>query len=191
MAFNIGGEALTTDDVVCLLGFDNVESDFAVGGEISDASEILNMLRPIAMAKGGKLSRSDIPEKEYRKLVGMIASTGATTKAFFNLYEIDYDGKEGQRLAKVLVNGYPYMKEMRAERDRILAEHGVSINGDCKKEDLFDVLISASVQAFEKYRTKIFNFEAEKIAAVGTSEKVSSEGGKNDTTSVKNWGGKV
>ncbi len=191
MAFSVSGETLSTDDIVCLLGFDDVENDFGVGGKVSDMSEILDKIRPIAEAKGGKLSKNDIPENEYRKLVRMIASTGATTKAFFNLYEIDYDGKEGQRLAKVWENGYPYMKEMRAERDRILAEHNVSMTGNCKKEDLFDVLIDASVQAFEKYRTKIFNFEAEKIATIGIPEKAVSEGGKNDTTSVKNLGGKV
>lgn len=195
MAFNAGGEDLTTDDVVCLLGFDDVENDFGRSGETSDASEILNMIRPIAAAKGGKLSRSDIPEKEYRKLVGMIASTGATTKAFFNLYDIDYDGKEGQRLAKVWVNGYPCMKEMRAERDRILTEHGVSMNGECKKEDLFDVLISASLKAFEKYRKEIFNFESIKYESVAQKlEEENASSVRQDAksqVSTKGTGGKV
>lgn len=194
MALAPPGMELSTDDIVCLLGFDEIESDFGRTTEKSDVSEILKELRPIAQAKGGKLSRSDIPEKDYRKLVGMIASTGATTTAFFKLYDIDYDGKDGQRLAKVWVNGYPYMKEMRAERDRILAEHGVSMAGGSKKEDLFDVLIDASIQAFEKYKSQIFNFEAERIMSVkngkNTKQGALSED-KKSVPSTKNGCGKV
>ena len=194
MAFGFDGEELTTGDIVCLLGFDDVENDFGGTGKgSSDVSEILSMIRPIAMAKGGKLSRSDIPEREYRKLVGKIASTGATTSAFFHLYGIEYDGKEMHRLSKVWVKGYPYMQEMRAERDRILAEHGVSMHGGCKKEDLFDVLIGASVQAFEKYKDQIFNFEAERIAGqtvLPTASVVEDKKGQQ-TSASKNSGGKV
>ncbi len=161
MAFVPEGSELTTDDIACLLGFDGVKSDFGDGYETSNVSEILHNARNIAMQKGGKLTRADLPESDYRRLINMIASTGATTSAFFKLYDIDYEGKEGQRLSRVWVDKYPYMKEMRAERDRILKENGVSMNGDCKKEDLFDVLIVASLQAFEKFKPQIFNFEAE------------------------------
>jgi len=193
MSFSPDLSEISTEDVAYLLGYGDIKNDFGKESNHSEFTDLLTNIRIIASQKGGKLSRSDIAENDYRKIIGFIASTGATTTSFFKLYDIDYDGKDGKRLAKIWVNGYPYMSEMRAERDRILAEHGLSMSGDCKKEDLFDVLIDASTQAFEKYKSQIFNFEVEKITQANQKDESTQKQFPADKNSgfSKTDGGKV
>jgi hypothetical protein len=162
-AANPAGERLTTSDVLSIFGFAGAENDFKDSSKQFGVEKILNRLMPIARANGGKLSRKDIPEQDYRQLLSKISATGATTKAFFYLYDIDYEGKTNGRLGRVFVKGYPYMREMRAERDRIMAKKGVSFSGGNSKEELYDVLIDASKQAYNKYRSQIFNFEEDAV----------------------------
>lgn len=174
------GMMLTTADVVGLLGFKDVKNDFGREGEMTDFGEFTLRIQKIAAQNGGKLSKKDLTANDYRKLQKIVASTGATSSAYLNVFDVEYDGKANHRLAKTWVDKYPYMQEMRAERDRILAEHGVSINGTSKKEDLFDVLIVASMEAFKKYKSQIFNFEAE---IVTRAEKDAMRKGENFSSS--------
>lgn len=174
MTFSSDGTALSPNDVLALLDFEDVENDLIDVGNETFKNDIIEKLRLEAEKKGGKLSRSDIDDKDYRKVCFKAAALGATTKGFFKFYGIDYDGKDNQRLSKVWVKDFPFMKEMRAERDRLMASAGVSFYGGCKKEDLFDALIDASIQAYEKYKSQIYNFEGS-LLEKGRSEKYSQK----------------
>ncbi len=162
------GENISTYDVLKLLGVQFVDNKFKSGvAEEKDIEPVMASLQKIAESQDGKLYFKDIPKDSYRDIVLKSVRLGVPTKAFFKLYDIDYvDGRNNARLDKIHVDKYPYIDEMRKRKQQLIQESGISAeNGHCK-EEIFEENIRASLQTYEEFKEKIYNFEDKAVAVV-------------------------
>lgn len=158
-----GGEAVSTHDVLEILGLSEYENNFRVSSaKPVDLSEIMLELKELADNQEGKLYRKDIPNNLYRKIVDKAVKHGITVKAYFNTFNIEYvDGVNTERLKMIYVTKYPYLAEMRKMRDGIVVESGVSLENGYTKEQVFEERVRASKFAYEEYKSQIYNFSQE------------------------------
>lgn len=165
------GENISTYDVLKLLGIQFIDNKFkGIVAEEKDIEPVMVALQDLSKKQDGKLRFKDIPKGDYRDIVLKSVRLGVPTKAFFKLYDIDYvDGRNNARLDKIHVDKYPYIDEMRKRKKQLIEESGISAeNGHCK-EEIFEENIKASLQTYEEFKEKIYNFE-DKVVAVPKSD---------------------
>lgn len=165
------GENISTYDVLKLLGIQFIDNKFkGIVAEEKDIEPVMVALQDLSKKQDGKLRFKDIPKGVYRDIVLKSVRLGVPTKAFFKLYDIGYvDGRNNARLDKIHVDKYPYIDEMRKRKKQLIEESGISAeNGHCK-EEIFEENIKASLQTYEEFKEKIYNFE-DKIVAVPKSD---------------------
>ncbi len=147
------GEAVTNDDVLFTLGFEDIKNKMKDKEfKSKDIKEIMYEAKTIAEKNGGVLSREDLENSKCRAVAINAAKLGVPVKELFRVYEVDYaHGKKIPRLSRVKMQECPYINEMRERRDQLMRDSGVSIeNGNCK-EEVFEKRVEAALQAYSEY----------------------------------------
>lgn len=154
------GEKLSKADVVELLDLNDSMAVFKQGRvEVESIEPIMNKLRDLADKNGGSITRGDIEEREYRKLLAESMRQGCYLSGLFDAYKINYTGgRSNKRLKKAYSNQFPFMDEMKKERDDDFSRF-LKQNQSLTKEEKFEAYLEICLGVYQKYKSKVYNFE--------------------------------
>ena len=104
----------------------------------------------------------ELNRKTYHLIVRKAVSLGVSVDDVFNMYGLKCNGININRLSKVFVDEIPYLQEMKARRNELMKETGISLeNGFCK-EEVFEAKLRVCKQVYNEFKEKIYNFVPEK-----------------------------
>ena len=162
--FNSGsGRLLTTGEVIESLGVPLIKNkfkEFTNEKFIDLKSEVNNIKMSLS---NNEVRRVDIPNWLYRTIEMYSRRKGISLHEFFNGYGLDYvDYKKYDNLNFVIVKKYPYIDEMKKDRDDKVNEYN-SKNGSASAEERFEAYIRICNEVYDSYRDKIANYDKEDL----------------------------
>ena len=150
---------LTTEELVNFLQIELVENDFKDENNNTAINELLliSELRRIADQNGGHLNHKLLTDEQYRNLLKISKKYGVFPVDFVKDLGISYtSGRRVSAYSRFYINDYPYLYDMRADRDRLLAKNK-EINNVCE-EKAFIIYLSICKEVYDKYKQKIFDW---------------------------------
>lgn len=147
-----------------LLGFSSSTHRF----EFNKNSEQLNLdeimskyIQKLDNEERYKISVKDISSVDYTRLQRYAQKNNIPFETLFNNYALEYvNGINVKHLQSVQVKHYPYINEMREERDRLF-ETFANQNNDLPEEYLFEEYLKICQSVYEKYKDKIHTFNTD------------------------------
>lgn len=151
------GAVLTSKDVLTVLGIENVESNFNdTTVQDLDIEEIMQDIK--ANYDGTMVKLNTIKNSDYRKICKKAISMGIFVSDLFKMYGMKCNGLKIERLSRIYLNEIPYINEMIERKHELIKESGISIaNGNCK-EEIMEITLKASLQAYEEFKGLIADF---------------------------------
>ena len=153
MATMNGEEANTTEVANMLLTFNPLKDKERAKVDLCGEIEKLTAL---AKQHGGALKKGDIPSTVYDKIYKISCRNGVSIEKLLKSHDIVYKGGlQGNRFSKITISEFPYMEQMRAERDRIVAASGISVENGYTKEEAFENWVLTCVNVYTRFEPKI------------------------------------
>jgi len=150
---------LTTEELIEFLQVKMVENDFNQVKDYAAINEValIEELREIALQNGNLLARQLLTEQQYSNLLKISKKYGMYPVDFISSLGISYvSGRRVSAYSRCYVSDYPYLYEMRAERDKMLAKNKV-IN-KVSEEEAFVIYLDICREVYDKYKQKIFDW---------------------------------
>ena len=155
-----GEKALATLDVLEILGLDGVDNNLKGKPTKIDIDAEMQPLQELAQTKNGRLLWTDIDTAAYNRIYRYTCRAGISMKDHMESYGIDYQAPRTikNRMGRVMVLEYPFMKQMKARLADLMQEGGISLaNGNCI-EEVFEARLACSKQVFAEFEDRISDY---------------------------------
>lgn len=154
------GKPVSSAELVALLGNEdeyNIFDNYTSIEELDFESQIVPLIN-LANANGNVLYTRDIDSRTYRMLNEYCSRTGTTIKEYFDDFGINYlTFKPMQKYSFVTVDKFPFIDEMRRERDKAYDQFKQD-NPDLVREELFEQYLEICKRVYSKYKKEIEKF---------------------------------
>lgn len=154
------GKPISTKELVELLGsYDNADvfSDTTEIRELDYEADIVPLVTH-ARNHGNQISAKDIPHSLYRSILDHALRHSTTISDFFDDFGVEYiDARQNQMFVKLYVETFPYIHEMKQERD-ILTTQLQNEHPEFTKEEFFEGYLEICKSVYSKYKEKIASF---------------------------------
>jgi len=154
------GCKISTRDLIEYLGFEDVDEAFKpyTNSKEFNVEEVMDKMLAIAEEQGGKIYRKDLDDVEYRELLNYARRLGSSIFDIFMQYNIEYaDYKKYKVFDYIFVDNYPYIDEMRKERDLKMAEFDKQ-NPGMLDTIRFEFYLRICKEIYFKYKDKIATY---------------------------------
>lgn len=147
------GETFSKKEWLDIFGLGDVENRFRhVEKKEKDIEQV--MLKIKNEHPSGFFAK-DLNKSEYRLVLKKAIKMGASVKDICSLYGIEYRGAKIERLSRVKVEEVPLLKEMKARRNSLIKNSGVSfMNGYCE-EEIFENKLKIMKQVYLEFKDKL------------------------------------
>lgn len=150
-----------------IFGLDEVEHKFqtTANQEEINVEGIMNELK--LKYQDNIINMRELDPKDYRTILKKAVSLNISMSDLFKSYGLKSNSVKSERLSKVWVKEIPYLDEMKALRDKIMAETKISLENGCCKEEVFESKLKAVLKVYEEYKEKLESFLPEQYE-IGT-----------------------
>jgi len=108
-----------------------------------------------------EITKEDMSRHDYYILLSASAKVGTYLNDFLKVYGIKYRGQKHKRLSGAFFDEIPCLENMRSERDSEFERQ--TAKRELTTEEKFECYVDACQKAYEKYKSKIFNFMDEEM----------------------------
>ncbi len=147
------GESFTNEEILAIMELDVDHNLKNISEKQVDVDSIMSKCKDKKVVK-----YTDFDGAEYRALLSQSIKLGIPMTELFKSYGIEYHGKNRDRLSARVVDKMPYLKEMKARRDKLLAKSTVNKENGCCKEEIFEEKVRICKQVYGEFKDKIYNF---------------------------------
>lgn len=151
------GKPVSTKELVEMLGsYDNADvfSDTTEIRELDYEKDIVPLIT-FARANGGTISAKDIPHSLYRNILDHASRNATTISDFFDDFGVEYtDARKNQTFVRLYVERFPYIHEMKQERD-VLTKQLQDSHPEFTKEEFFEHYLEVCKSVYLKYKPLI------------------------------------
>jgi hypothetical protein len=154
------GKPMSTREFIEFLGYEDTHGTFKSYTNLRtlNLNELFAYLQKIGAQRNGDIFRTDIPNGEYKLLVEYVARNKTTIKDVLAAANLNYRDYRNYKLFNcIYVSEYPFIAEMRADRDAIMAIVDANNPGLCDAKR-FEEYIKICKEVYAKYKSKIENF---------------------------------
>ena len=151
------GKPTSTKELVEMLGAEDTTDAFQDFTEIRDLDFDKDIAPLIEIAKRNNhtISARHIPHSTYRTILDFAARNSTTISDLFAEFNIKYeDSRQNQVFVKLCVDKFPYLHEMRQERDR-LAIMLEQEHPEFTKEEFFENYLEICKAVYQQFKPQI------------------------------------
>lgn len=156
------GVPISMTDFVNIMGFEDVKHSFLkkFTGTIHDIEKIIsNIKAECNTLKKTDLKASDLSRKDYDVLCEYAIRTNTSLSKIFEKHGLKYIDQGNKEIFDfVYISKYPFLNEMRQERDEMMNEFKKQ-NPSMVKEDLFENYLLICKSVYESHKQKIHTFQ--------------------------------
>ena len=158
------GQKFSKKEWLALLGFDGFENRFSDHAEETKEIDISSIMEKLKEQFGEtEFGAKDIDRRQYRDIVNYARQYAISVKDVFARYGLNYKGIDLKRLNHATMTKIPYFEEMKALRDKLIEESGISLENGNSEEEVFEAKVRAVQQAYEAYEERIMSLDDENI----------------------------
>jgi len=153
------GEKLSTRELVEMLGFEDQEETFKAKTDARhfDIDSFMESMLDFANDQDGKVYKNNISNSNYRELQDYAKRLDKTVYQLFDDYNIEYvDFREYENLSYIFVSEYPFIDQMRAERDERMQKF-CRENPDMPHTWQFEKYLKICKEVYIKYNKKFIS----------------------------------
>ncbi len=155
------GQKFSKKEWLVLFGLEDFENKFAEKSEFENVDIAIVMQKLKDKFGDAEFSAKDIDRYMYRKILKFATQYAISVKSIFDEYSLNYRGINIKRLNHVTMQEIPYFKEMKALRDKLIEQSGISLQNGNTEEECLEAKIKAVQQAYKEYEQKIESFGQE------------------------------
>ena len=154
------GAEYTRKEMLIALGFGHVKTKLRQSVKPKDNAKFDEAIQYLKKTYGDKqIKYTDIEGSIYSILQRRAVSLNISMYELCQSYGINYRGNYNtQRLSRCLVQGVPYLNEMKTARDEMIEEYLKDTNFKLTKEQMFELRVGVAQQVYEEFRPKLENF---------------------------------
>lgn len=154
------GRPVSTKTLVALLGEEDNAGTFSPYTNVDELDFDKEVVPLIELARKNEnmLYAKDIEEKVYRNIINYVARNNSNIKDYFAGFGVNYvDYKGYYNHTFLYIEKYPYIDEMKQERDALFNEFAQA-HPKMIKEKLFEKYLEICKEVYLKYKEKIESF---------------------------------
>ena len=154
------GKPVSTKELVEMLGTKDTADTFQDFTEIRDLDFDKDIAPLIEIAKHNNhtISARHIPHSTYRRILDFAARNSTTISDIFADFNISYeDSRQNQVFVKLCVDQFPYIREMRQDRDKLTLTLEQQ-HPEYTKEEFFENYLEICKAVYEHYKPLINSY---------------------------------
>ncbi len=155
------GQKFSKKEWLTMFGLEGFENRFLEKNKFEKIDISLVMQKLKDKFGDAEFGARDIDRDLYRKILKHATQYAISVKSIFDDYGLNYRGINIKRLNHVTMTEIPYFKEIKALRDKLIKQSGISLENGNTEEECLEAKIKAVQQAYKKYEQKIESFGQE------------------------------
>ena len=154
------GRRFNAKEWLALFGLDVFKNRFKDDDILNEDIDISAGMRKLKEKFGDKqILLADIDTRFYTDILKYSKKYAITVKEVFARFGLNYKGITIQRLNHAVMDRIPYFEEMKALRDKLILESGISLENGNSPEEVFEAKVKAVQQAYAAFADKIMMLE--------------------------------